>query len=86
MEATSNLDRALKLAKGKAQRAVVQGKRCVYGNDLPRAYGYKLSYQRSVKNLLARLRDAGIEYEIDQAAGPRGGTSNQPAYLIIKGE
>jgi hypothetical protein len=68
-------ERALRLAAGSYQRALVQGYETLGGSTLRgRARRYSGRYRQSAYALLARLDAAGVEYQIEP--GPRGGWYN----------
>lgn len=68
----TNKEKALELCKGKFQQAVVLGRESLGGaGRVGKAKQYESQYQKSISNLLARLRAADVEFEI--VPGPRGG-------------
>jgi hypothetical protein len=62
-------ERALACCRGRYQRDLVRGAENVSGSTLHgKARNYSDLYQRSRSNLIARLRAAGIQVEIQTAA------------------
>lgn len=64
IECKVKLDAALTLAKGCYQRAIILGTEALSGATLRgKAASYGAHYARSRRNLLRRLRDAGLARE-----------------------
>ena len=65
-------EQAMKLARGCYQRDLVRGRETLGGSTLRgEAKTYSRRYQESARNLVARLRAAGVKFEVE--LGPRGG-------------
>lgn len=68
----TNKERALTLAKGTHQTAIIERTAYLGGKGLRgTAKKYSGRYQTSAWNLIGRIHKAGIPYSIDY--GPRGG-------------
>lgn len=68
----SKVEAALRLAKGCYQRALIMGREALSGATLSgKAASYGAHYARSRRNLMARLRAAGLAEEQVGAHGKR---------------
>ena len=80
----TNRERALQLAKGSFQQALVEGTAYLGGKGLRgKAKQYASSYYHSAYNFLLRLKEAGIPYRIEQ--GPRGGSFSSKLHILEEG-
>ena len=81
----TNRERALKLAKGSYQQALVEGTAYLGGKGLKgKTKKYASSYfYHSTYNFLLRLKEAGIPYRIEQ--GPRGGSFSSKLHILEEG-
>lgn len=71
-------ERALRVARGRYQRALVTGDALLSGADLQgAAKKYSSSYTRSRNQLLDRLIGAGIHFAIAGRSGP-------PRYVVVR--
>ena len=80
----TNRERALKLAKGSYQQALVEGTAYLGGKGLRgKAKQYAQRHYPSAFNFLSRLEEVGIPYRLEQA--PHDGSISLKLHILEEG-
>lgn len=77
----TNMDKALRIARGNYQKNIVRGYETLGGSTLKgKAKEYRRKYDESARNLISRIKESGIPHEIK--LGPRGGWYSATLVII----